>query len=305
MIGMNRKFEGPADYLRAAKDPEVSAFDLAELARSEYCFVKLAVVQHDRVTSDILNACVPAKLKTSEDNLLALAIARNAKSSNVTLKAITDSIIERDFRGDFSEIALSLCLNASTSRIDIERIISSKNANSKFRVLLNSRCSRNYVKYALNRIKQENKAITAKNQLKPELQTQEGSAKKSIESPSSSLNLLRDNELIGSWTFTDSSSSDHGYSSLVTISISIHETFIFLHDGRFLRMSDYFADHSSVALQMAWSRSEVGNRGRWSTRLAQLHLEWEDDCESLVSYAIFREMLKIRWSKEQRLYLRN
>lgn len=312
---MPNAFRGPQDYLDAANDPNASVSDLEMLAKSGYSFVKVAVIAHKNVTPSIISLCLPNELRVSGDQELALAIVRNQKTPADILDQLATLVIEYKFDGRILDLALEICCHPHASDQNIKSIVTSENANSDFRNQLWKKCAQNNIRSMLDDIKERNKLKENERSKKREIsesssqerfQNAVPEAGKTIDqSPSSIAQPDLDARLIGSWTFTDSSSSSYGYSAISSVSVSVHETFVFMDDGRFFRRSDVFADQSSSASQMAWSRSETGDRGRWSIRFGSLHLDWDDNYVSDAGYYIAHGALEIRWPKGPRYYLRN
>lgn len=94
-------------------------------------------------------------------------------------------------------------------------------------------------------------------------------------------------------------------------SVSVHETYVFMRDGRFIRSTDSFASQSSMTnagaltSQMAFARTDVGDRGRWQVQGRNLHLNWDDNMTSDLDYFIASDTLELRLSSGPRYYLKN
>ena len=78
---MAGKYHSPKEYQDAAKSPETPASELAFLAKSEYNFVRLAVVQNPNVTPEILASLVPENLDSWSEQEIARALTQNNGSN--------------------------------------------------------------------------------------------------------------------------------------------------------------------------------------------------------------------------------
>jgi hypothetical protein len=305
---MEKKYQSPKDYLDAANNPATTASELGILARAPYPFVKLAVVAHPNVTPRILRMCVPTELKTAGEIELVAALTKHVQTPTDVLKDVAQLILSQSPSGALFDIAMALCCNPNAHEKDIIAIVRSKHANSKFRNELGKRTNNTAVKYLLEKIKEENKqntpASTSANQPVPSTTSAPANA-------ASTSMYMPDERLVGSWTWSSASSSPIGFSTLSSVSISVHETYIFMRDGRFMRKSHRFASQSNVtnagvlSQQMAFAQTEPGERGRWRTAGRMLYLDWDDGAGSEIDYFIAHDTLEMRFSSGARYYLKN
>ncbi len=298
---MANKYNTPKDYLDAAKNPAATPSELGVLAKADYAFVKLAVIAHPNVTPNILGACAPANLQSAAEKELAAALAKHPKTPREVLQKLTAQIIKHPFQDDLFEAALAICSHANTHYQNIHDIVWSPQAK-KLRNELWKRCQREDVRALLKLIKDKNSAQAQINTPAP--------AAKPPPQPSPPAPQL-DARLFGSWTWSSGSSSSFGYSMISSASVSVHETYVFMRDGRFIRSTDSFASQSSVTnagaltSQMAFARTDVGDRGRWQVQGRNLHLNWDDNMTSDLDYFIASDTLELRLSSGPRYYLKN
>jgi len=298
---MANKYNSPKDYLDAAKNPATTASELGVLAKADYAFVKLAVIAHPNVTPNILSTCAPANLQSAAEKELAAALAKHPKTRRDVLQKLTAQIIKQPFDDHVFEAALALCCNPNAHYQNIHDIVWSPQANSKFRNELWKRCERDDVRALLKLIKDKNSAQAP-------ISIPASSTKPPQPSPATP---QRDARLFGSWTWSSGSSSSFGYSMISSASVSVHETYIFMRDGRFIRSTDSFASQSNMTnagaltSQMAFARTDIGDRGQWQVQGRRLHLDWDDNMTSDLDYFIASDTLELRLSGGPRYYLKN
>lgn len=298
---MSKIYQSPKDYLDAAKNPAATPSELGTLAKSDYVFVKLAVAMHPNVTPNILNACAPAALNTAAEQELVAALAKNPKTPRDLLKKLTAQIVGLPFDNHIYEAALAICCHSNAHYQNIHDLVWAKHANSKFRNELWKRCEREDVRALLKLIKDQNKAQAAS----------QPASQPAPPAPAAPTTPQLDPRLIGSWTWSSASSSSFGYSMISSASVSLHETYVFMRDGRFIRSTDSFASQSSMTnggvltSQMAFAHTDAADRGRWRVQGRYLHLDWDDQMTSDIDYFIAHDTLELRLSGGPRYYLKN
>ena len=140
------KYHSPKEYQDAAKSLETPASELTFLAKSEYNFVRLAVVQNLNVTPEILASLVPESLDSWNEQEIARALTQNEKTSPKTLSLLAQKLISvldsgRD-NGLGLEAGIYLCNNPNTPFEAIEKIMASEETSTLFRRKVASKSQR-------------------------------------------------------------------------------------------------------------------------------------------------------------------
>ncbi len=140
------KYHSPKEYQDAAKSLETPASELAFLAKSEYNFVRLAVVQNPNVTPEILASLVPENLDSWSEQEIARALTQNEKTSPETLSLLAQklaSVLNSGRDNDLGlEAGIYLCNNPNTPFDAIEKIMASEKASTLYRRKVASKSQR-------------------------------------------------------------------------------------------------------------------------------------------------------------------
>ena len=134
---MRGKYHSPKDYLDAANSLETTESELSALAKSEYDFVKVAVVKNPNVTSEILDFLIPLTFDCWNKQELALALVQNLKTSQESLRKIAVKLLPflDNMRGNYmaSRAGIFLCCRHDTPLEVIEKILQSEIVSKLFR----------------------------------------------------------------------------------------------------------------------------------------------------------------------------
>lgn len=90
---VRRKYHTPKEYQDAANSETTDVLELAALSKSEYNFVKLAVVNNSNVSAEILDSLVPDSFDSWEAQEISAAITENSKTSSKTLGKLAHKLI--------------------------------------------------------------------------------------------------------------------------------------------------------------------------------------------------------------------
>ncbi|MEM8486320.1 MAG: hypothetical protein AAF564_12280 [Bacteroidota bacterium] len=146
---------GPKEYLVAARSFDTSADELAELSRSEYTFVRVAVAGNLKTKPEILHLMIPDKIEIESypSQEIALQIALNVNSSRDTLKLLGEKLLPclKVGRGayDAFRTGVVLCCNSLVPIQTIERMLKPENASRQFRKVVARESRREDVLYLL------------------------------------------------------------------------------------------------------------------------------------------------------------
>jgi hypothetical protein len=230
-----------------------------------------------------MSSCAPAALNTPAAQGLAAALARQPKTPSKVLQDLTALLVTMPYRGHALEAALAICCHPNVHHQNIHDLLGAKGANSDFRNELWQRSSHPEVRALLKLIKDRHAA-----QAPAAAPASQPPVPAATEAPP------LDARLIGRWTWSSASASSLGYSAMSIASVSVHESFVFFADGRFIRSSNSFAGLSGATAQLAFARTDAADRGHWCVRGKALHLDWDDQMTSDVDYFIAHGTLELR-----------
>lgn len=283
------------EALDLAANPATSYNDLRELVKSDFIPVLKLVVMHPHADADLIRLCTPKALNLSQEFDLLSIIASQAKTPYDVLQNIGNMLKKEKLTTAVYQLALAYYSRPDVSQADIEDFVVGRSANSKFRNELWKKTSRPKIKQFLDKIKKENKTGEDTTKFYQVLHNQNKEKNESATNQAQQ----QDPMLIGAWTWSDVSlTSSYGLNA----SVSVHETYVFFHNGQFYRTTKSFA---SYQLDQVNESITPEHRGRWSSQAGQLILEWDDTMVSKFSYFIANNTLQLSSSDNQRYYLKH
>lgn len=156
---MSRKYHSPKEYQDAAKSEFTSTGELAELAKSEHNFVKLAVANNANVTEEILDSLVPEYYDEWGEQEIGAALAKNPKTAPKTLGKLAAKLsphLTTERNKDMAAIAgINLFCNPNAPLDALNEILNSEQTSTLFRRKIARETQRNDVLEILLRDKSE------------------------------------------------------------------------------------------------------------------------------------------------------
>ncbi|MBL8515631.1 MAG: hypothetical protein JNM76_01575 [Betaproteobacteria bacterium] len=138
------KYSGPKERLVAAQSIGTSLQELAELAKSEFEFVRLAVARNPSANEQILASLIPESLESYDSQQIAEAIAQRADASAELLASLAKSLQQHLHAGRENSVAVSaaikLCNHPRVRLQDVIGLISPDTSTTLFRKIIAREC---------------------------------------------------------------------------------------------------------------------------------------------------------------------